>query len=130
VTQTLSRRGVIASLGAAVIAGSSASRAHHSTSMFDLTRTVKVQGTIEQFEWTNPHTWIWLNVQTAPDKTDRWGIEGMSPNYLNRIGWTHRSLKPGDKVTAEIYPLKDGRNGGFCASITLPDGKVLRSRPG
>ena len=121
---------MLASLGLALLSAAPRAMAHHSTAMFDLTKTIKVQGTVEQFDWTNPHTWIWLNVQTAPDKTDRFGIEGMSPNYLNRIGWTHRSLKPGDKVITEIHPLKDGRHGGFCVSITLPDGKVLRSRPG
>lgn len=129
-TQIIGRRRLLGYMGLALAAGTRAAFAHHSTAMFDLTKTVTVHGTVESFEWTNPHTWIWLNVENASKGTDRWGIEGMSPNFLSRTGWTRHALKAGDKVTAEINPLKDGRNGGFCVSVTLPDGKVLRSRGG
>jgi hypothetical protein len=103
--------------------------AHHSTAMFDLSKTVTVQGTVEAFEWTNPHSWIWLNVPNASGGVDRYGIEGMSPNYLSRVGWSRHALNPGDKVSVDINPLRDGRKGGFCVAVTLPDGKALRSRP-
>lgn len=129
-TTTICRRRLLAYLGLVFVAGSRAASAHHSTAMFDLTRTIKVQGTVEEFEWTNPHTWLWLQVPNASNGTDRWGIEGMSPNYLSRIGWTRHALKAGDKIAADINPLKSGRHGGFCVAITLADGKVLRSRAG
>ena len=129
-TTNMCRRRLLAYLGLAFVAGSRAASAHHSTAMFDLTKTIKVQGTVEEFEWTNPHTWLWLQVPNASNGTDRWGIEGMSPNYLSRIGWTRHALKAGDKIAADINPLKNGRNGGFCVAITLADGKVLRSRAG
>jgi len=116
-------------LGVAVLASEPAVLAHHSTAMFDMKKTVKVQGTVESFEWTNPHTWIWLNVPNGSNATSRWGIEGMSPNYLSRTGWTHGTLKAGDKITVDVHPLRDGRTGGFCVSVTLPDGKVLRNLP-
>jgi hypothetical protein len=104
--------------------------AHHSTAMFDMSRTVTVQGTIEAFEWTNPHSWIWINVPNASGGTDRYGIEGMSPNYLSRVGWTRKALNPGDKVSIDINPLRDGRKGGFCVAVKLADGQTtLRSRP-
>jgi hypothetical protein len=110
--------------------GGSAAIAHHSTAMFDMSKTVTVQGTIEAFEWTNPHSWIWLTVPNAQGGTDRYGIEGMSPNYLSRVGWTRKALNPGDKVSVDINPLRDGRKGGFCVAVTLADGKTtLRSRP-
>jgi hypothetical protein len=112
------------------LTGGSAAIAHHSTAMFDMSKTVTVQGTIEAFEWTNPHSWIWLNVPNSEGGMDRYGIEGMSPNYLSRVGWTRKALNPGDKVSIDINPLRDGRKGGFCVAVTLPDGKTtLRSRP-
>ena len=98
--------------------------------MFDMKKTVKVQGTVESFEWTNPHTWIWLEVSNGSNGTVRWGIEGMSPNYLSRTGWTHGTLKAGDKVTVDVHPLRDGREGGFCVSVTLANGQVLSNLPG
>jgi hypothetical protein len=98
--------------------------------MFDMQRTVTLTGTVSQFDWTNPHTFIYLEVMTPGGTSESWSIEGMSPNYLSRNGWTRHTLKPGDKVGMDIKPLKDGRKGGFCATVTLPDGKVLRNLPG
>ena len=103
--------------------------AHHSTAMFDMQHTVKVTGTVTQFDWTNPHTFIWMDVM-ANGATEHWSVEGMSPNYLSRNGWTRHTLKAGDKVDMEVHLLKDGRKGGFCATVTLADGKTLRNLPG
>jgi Family of unknown function (DUF6152) len=125
------RRSFVAmALGLTLAAASSASSAHHSTAMFDMSRTVTVQGTVEAFEWTNPHTWIWVNVPSSSGGVDRYGIEGMSPNFLSRNGWTRKALNAGDKVSIDINPLRDGRKGGFCVAVKLADGKVLRSRGG
>jgi hypothetical protein len=122
-------RALLPFLALALICGTNAS-AHHSTAMFDMSRTVTVQGTIDAFEWTNPHSWIWLNVPNDSGGVDRYGIEGMSPNYLSRVGWSRKALNPGDKVSIDINPLRDGRKGGFCVAVTLADGKTtLRSRP-
>jgi hypothetical protein len=98
--------------------------AHHSTAMFDFTKTVEIQGTIKSFAWTNPHTWTVVTVGNAD-----YGLEGMSPNYLSRNGWSKRTLKMGDKVTLKVHPLKDGRKGGFMVSVKTPDGKVLNNLP-
>ena len=103
--------------------------AHHSTAMFDMQHTVKVTGTVTQFDWTNPHTFIWMDVMNN-GATEHWSVEGMSPNYLSRNGWTRHTLKAGDKIDMEVHLLKDGRKGGFCATVTLPDGKTLRNLPG
>ncbi len=104
--------------------------AHHSTAMFDMQHTVKLTGTVTQFDWTNPHTFIWMEVVGANGTTENYSVEGMSPNYLSRNGWTRHTLKPGDKISMEIHPLKDGRKGGFCATVTLADGKTLHNLPG
>jgi hypothetical protein len=98
--------------------------AHHSTAMFDFTKTIEIKGTIKSFQWTNPHTWTVVTVGSG-----EYDLEGMSPNYLSRNGWSKRTLKTGDKVTMKVYPLKDGRKGGFMVSVTLPDGTVLNNLP-
>jgi hypothetical protein len=103
--------------------------AHHSTAMFDMQHTVKVTGTITQFDWTNPHTFIFMDVPNDKGGVDHWGIEGMSPNYLSRNGWSRHTLKAGDKVDMQVHLLKDGRKGGFCSTVTLPDGKVMANLP-
>jgi len=103
--------------------------AHHSTAMFDMQHTVKVTGTVTQFDWTNPHTFIWMDVMNN-GATEHWSVEGMSPNYLSRNGWSRHTLKAGDKIDMEVHLLKDGRKGGFCSTVTLPDGKTLRNLPG
>src|SRR5437016_14161577 len=100
--------------------------AHHSFTMFDLTKEVTITGSVKEFQWTNPHTFTWIDVPNAGGGTDVWGIEGMSPNFLGRRGWTKNTLKVGDKITAVIYPLKDGMKGGTFLRCTLPDGKVDR----
>jgi len=103
--------------------------AHHSTAMFDFTKTVTLQGTIKDFQWTNPHTWTTVTVGGKAPVAGEYGLEGMSPNYLARNGWTKRTLKAGDKVTLAVHPLKDGRKGGFMVSVTLPDGTTLYNLP-
>ncbi len=93
--------------------------AHHSFDMFDMTKQVTLTGTIKDFQWTNPHTWTWIDVPNDKGGVDTWGIEGMSPNFLGRRGWTKRTLNPGDKVTVTIYPLKEGKMGGTFLHATL-----------
>jgi hypothetical protein len=100
--------------------------AHHSYAMFDLSQTVTLQGTIRDFQWTNPHSWIWIDVPDATGVAQQWGIEGMSPNYLARRGWSKHTLNPGDKVSLVIHPLKGVERGGSFMSVTLPNGTVMR----
>ena len=84
-------------------------------------------GTIKEFQWTNPHTWIEIDVPaTGTPGAAQWGIEGMSPNFLARRGWSRDTLKPGDKVNLTIHPLKDGSHGGSFVRVMLPDGTVMK----
>ena len=99
--------------------------AHHSGAMFDRDKQVALNGTIVQFEWTNPHSWIQIDVVNDSGGTDRWNVECNSPNNLVRQGWKSTSLKPGDRVTILIHPLRNGDKGGSFLSVTLPDGAVL-----
>jgi hypothetical protein len=117
---------ISAAIALSLAAGATApALAHHSFAMFDFQASKSVTGTIEQFDWTNPHTFIWLQVPTANGGSERYGFEGMSPNYLGRRGWSKTTLKPGDKVTVTYHPLKDGSKGGTYQKVMLSDGKEL-----
>jgi hypothetical protein len=121
----------IAGLGIGVCAlllGTAAS-AHHSTAMFDMAKMVKLTGVVKQFDWKNPHTFIWLDVQEN-GATVEYSFEGMSPNYLSRNGWSRHTLEPGQTIGLEFHPLKNGEKGGFCARVTLPNGQMLNNLPG
>ncbi len=100
--------------------------AHHSTGMFDQAKTIKLVGTVKQFQWTNPHSWIQLDVANAEGVKEEWSIEGNSPNQLIRLGWRPGTLKPGDTVTVLVKPMRDGAKGGMFVEITLADGTVLK----
>jgi hypothetical protein len=99
--------------------------AHHSTAMFDASKTVTVEGTVRQFLWTNPHSWIYLTVADANGQTAEWPIELGGPGGLLRQGWTAKTLTPGMKVKATVHPLREGKAGGQFVSLILPDGKQL-----
>jgi hypothetical protein len=109
--------------GAVAIAGPAF--AHHSFAMFDSAKEITLVGTIKEFQWTNPHSWIQLNVPDANGKLVEWSIEGGSPNGLSRRGWKSTSLKPGDKVTLTTHPMKDGSNGGSLMKVVKADGTVV-----
>lgn len=99
--------------------------AHHSGAMFDSSKTATITGTITEFNWTNPHSSFKVEVQGADGKPEIWAIEMNSPGNLVRTGWKRTTLKPGDKVTVTVRPLRDGKPGGSYMSITLADGTVL-----
>jgi hypothetical protein len=119
---------IVTAAALALTAAGSAS-AHHSTAMFDMSKSVVLDGTVKEFQWTNPHTWIVFVVPNGSGGVDEYGIEGMSPNYLARNGWDKHTLSSGDKVQVTIHPLKDGRKGGFDVSVKLPDGKMIYNLP-
>lgn len=100
--------------------------AHHSFAMFDQTKIVTLEGTVGEFQWTNPHAFIELDVPNG-GKVTRWALELNSPNNLTRQGWHRTSVKPGDKVTIRANPLRSGKPGGLFLDLKFPDGKVLDS---
>ena len=108
-----------------VAGGAGLALGHHSFAAFDMTKDQTVTGTVQKFNYTNPHTWIWLDVANAQGGVDTWGFEGMSPNYLSRRGWSRNTLKPGDSVTVTFRPMKDGEKGGMFVSAKRPSGEVL-----
>jgi hypothetical protein len=120
-------RRVGAALGAVVLGllGGGGASAHHSFSVFDMTTSKEIEGEVVEFQWTNPHTWTWVDVTNADGSKTRWGLEGMSPNFLGRRGWSKNTFKPGDKIKATLWPLKSGEPGGTLQRATLPDGSEV-----
>ena len=104
---------------------SGAAFAHHSFAMFDQSKTVTLKGMVTEFQWTNPHAFIHMEVPNDAGGKQTWQVELNSPNNLKRQGWKSTSVKAGDAVTLILNPLRDGSRGGLFVSLTLPDGKVL-----
>lgn len=113
--------GVVALLMVGLPAG-----AHHSHAMFDTSKRVTVTGTVEKFEFTNPHSW--LRVNNASDGA-LWSFETLSPSQLVRMGVKVSSFAPGSKVVVQAAPLRDGRAGGQIISVTREDGSVVALAP-
>ena len=111
---------------AVVVAISATVAAHHSPAVLDRTKQVKLVGTVKAFRWQNPHTWLEVDVPGPKGKVETWGVEMTSPTYLVRAGWKNNSVKPGDKVTVIVNPLKAAdQHAGIFVSITLADGRTL-----
>jgi hypothetical protein len=127
-TRTSSRtvRNLLATAaGAMALLFSAPALVHHSGAMFDREKVITITGTVTEFNWTNPHASFRLDVPNAAGKVESWAVEMNSPNNLVHLGWKRSSIKAGDKVTAKINPLRDGRPGGLYIGITLTDGKYL-----
>ena len=106
----------------ALLAGVPAA-AHHSFAMFDQTKIMTLEGTVTEFQWTNPHAFIELDGAGGR----HWSIELNSPNNLKRQGWSRDALKPGDKIKLRMSPLRNGKPGGLFLDLTRADGKLLDS---
>ncbi len=113
--------------GAAVLVAVPA-LAHHSFAMFNQRQIMTLEGTVTEFQWTNPHAFIEMNVAGTDTSSGHWQVELNSPNNLKRQGWKSASLKAGDVVTLVLFPLRDmsEHKGGLFVSLTLADGTVLK----
>jgi hypothetical protein len=98
--------------------------AHHSFAMFDASQKVTVAGTVKEFQWTNPHSFILMMVRNSEGQLDQWSIEMGGPGGLARQGWVPKTLKPGMDISVTMHPLREGHGGQFLA-VKLPDGSQL-----
>jgi hypothetical protein len=98
--------------------------------MFERDKQVELMGTVVAFSWTNPHSWIEIEVPNASGGSDKWGVECNSPNNMARQGWRSTTLKPGDQVTVTVHPLRSGEKGGRFISVKLADGTVMADTVG
>ena len=114
---------VVATVGLTAVPGSAA--AHHAASMFDRERRVELTGTVREFQWTNPHIWIQIQVANENGEIEEWSVEGGVPNRLYRAGWRPNSFEPGDEVTIRGFPMRDGGRAALFIGAKLPDGSTL-----
>ena len=104
--------------------------AHHSAAMFDHAKTVTLHGTVKNFQFTNPHSWLMVIITGADGKPVEWGFEAEGPSTLLHAGIQPKSFRPGDKVTITANPMRDGRPAGALISVVMADGSVYSTRPG
>ena len=116
---------VVAGIGLLVLAARPV-RAHHAfAAEFDATKPVKFKATVKKMEWTNPHTWLHVDVKNPDGTVTEWAIEAGTPNVLFRRGFTRQALLPGAEIVVDGYQAKDGSHRANGRDLTLPDGKML-----
>jgi hypothetical protein len=96
--------------------------AHHSFAMFDSTNQVRLTGVVTQFDWTNPHIYIEMDVIDAAGATKHWTIECANISILSRLGWKFNIMKAGDTITTVVAPLRNGQPGALLKQVMLADG--------
>lgn len=110
-----------------VLLMTSAIGAHHSTAMYDNQNPVTITGAVKKFEWTNPHAFVYLEVKDEQGKIVEWEVEMMSLNHLRAYGWTSRTVKPGETISATGAPARSGAPSMIANRMKLPDGREIRS---
>jgi hypothetical protein len=110
---------------AALLAFAGPALAHHAFSMFALDQVVTVTGTVQRYDFRMPHVWIYMLANTPAGVQEEWGFEAHAPNLVARKGWNISTLKPGDKITLRMHPMRDGSKAGSVIDITLADGRNL-----
>ncbi|HEY4030561.1 MAG TPA: DUF6152 family protein [Caulobacteraceae bacterium] len=101
--------------------------AHHSYAMFDAQQNKQLEGTVEAFKWSNPHSYIEVLVMDDKGQTQKWTAECGSPAQMVKAGWRSTSLKPGDHVVVTVHPLRSGEFGGSFVQVQTADGHVLKA---
>ena len=117
------------SIAALVLLATQAAYAHHSNVAFAVETVLTATGTVKEWQWSNPHTWLILDVDDGKGGKVEWAMEGRAPGVLLRAGWSRSVLKAGDKVTVHYSPSKDGSKVGMIARVTMADGKILPNAP-
>jgi hypothetical protein len=103
--------------------------AHHSNSAYQVDEIITLEGTVTEWQWVNPHTWLMMTVEDDAGRTTQWAVEGRAPGVLGRAGWNREILQPGEVVTVHASPSKDGSAVGIIARVTKSDGTILGNRP-
>ena len=103
---------------------------HHSFAMFDYNKDVTITGEVKQLRWANPHIHLLVLVPDGKGGVVQWDVEGGTPGNLRRNGWSKDIVKPGDKISVVIHPMKDGSNGGQLLKASRADGTPIGGNAG
>jgi hypothetical protein len=123
-------RGIIVlSAAVAVLLCAVPAISHHSNSAYEVEKVVTLTGVVNEWKWTNPHTWLYMTVDDGKGGKVEWAVEGRAPGVLGRAGWDRTILKAGEKVTVHMSPAKDGSHVGIIARVTKEDGTILGNTP-
>jgi DNA/RNA endonuclease YhcR with UshA esterase domain len=122
--------GVVLVAGLALLIAPGRMSAHHGSSIYDISKTISVKGTVTEFEFINPHSAIHLESKDDKGNVEQWLVEADSPNNLSRAGWTRNSIKPGDQVTIFGNRAKDGSKVMRLRKVVFSDGRELKPREG
>jgi uncharacterized protein DUF6152 len=125
------RRLSVTLVSGTLIAMGGAAMAHHSFAMFDQENPLELEGIVQEFKYTSPHTFILLEVKGQDGSITVWNLEGVTPSALVREGWSSKSLKAGDELKMTIAPLRSGAPGGAWTpqGTTFRDGKAIVITP-
>jgi hypothetical protein len=118
-------KNIVLGLAAAGVMAAGPAFAHHSFAMFDYNKDVTIVGQVKELRWTNPHIHILVNVPDGKGGNAEWDVEGGTPGNLRRQGWSRDVVKPGDKISIVIHPMKDGTNGGQLVKANKGDGTQI-----
>ena len=102
---------------------SAAALAHHSGAMFEDELTLTLSGQVTHFDYVNPHSWLYVNIENDDSSVTEWGFELDAPPRLRRLGVSPKFWEPGDTVTVRTRPLKDGRPAGLLVGAVSEDGR-------
>lgn len=117
--------GVVAGAGLLMAAAAPAFAHHSFAAEFDIHKPVELHGTVQEFQWTNPHSWLIIDVKAADGTMQRWRVEGGAPSPLLRRGWTKKTLVPGQQVVVKGFQAKDGSLRANAQDIVFPNGKKM-----
>jgi len=112
-----------------LLAGAVTFSAHHGTSAYDMSREISLTGTVKEWTFGNPHTWLWLTVPSPQNPADEWSIESAPPNYLTGQGWSPSTLKAGETLTILVSPLKTEPRRAILLEVKRSNGETLIVRP-
>jgi hypothetical protein len=115
--------GAAAVLGAFALFGAAPIAAHHSFAPYEPKLQIKFSGIVTSFQWANPHVYIEMDVAEKTGQMRHWLIECANPGILNRVGWRFNMVKPGDRITVIVSPLRNGEPAALLKQITLADGR-------
>jgi len=122
--------GAMLGMALAFFASASAAFAHHGSSIYDMSKTITVRGTVTEFAFVNPHSAVHLEARDDKGNIEQWLIEADSPNNLARAGWKRDSITPGEQVTIVGNRAKDGSKVMRLQKVIFADGKELKPREG